>query len=129
LTDGVESLEIEGATFVTEVKNKNGCRTGSEKLASFPFSVGSSQYNIELARISGIEFSVGPPGKCPDFFPPGECPGEVRLLSATGAEYRGYFLARLESGIEGVTTIGGHKVKITIPVVTAKSFKVSVSRK
>jgi hypothetical protein len=96
-------LSLEGASFVKDVKNKNGCFLRETFPNEMVFDTGASQYTIVWDKIASIVFQKSKKSYEIKF----------KLISKNGNEYLG--TARELSGIQGAASIGSFKLRLTIP--------------
>ncbi|NIM15174.1 MAG: hypothetical protein GTO45_24685 [Candidatus Aminicenantes bacterium] len=96
-------LSLEGASFVKDVKNRNGCFLRETFPNEMIFDTGASQYTIVWDKIASIVFQKLEKSYEKKF----------KLISKNGNEYLG--TARELTGIQGAAVIGGFKLRLTIP--------------
>lgn len=100
------TMILDGATFVEENKNKNGCYTGEGYPSFIKFQTGESEYEISWDKIAEIVFvKTDEKYSYRKFF---------KLVTRKGSEYTGS--ASNIIGIEGVAKLGGYSLRVTVPL-------------
>ena len=109
-------LQLRGASFISETKNKNGCYLREGYPTHMQFATGASEYTISWEKISEIVYIQSEKTSSDS------SKAEFKLVTKSESEYVGS--ANNLIGIEGIIKIGNYNLRIIVPFTSkAKKLK------